>query len=221
MPRGAIFDIDGTLIDSVDAHAEAWQRAFARFGYDVGFADLRSQVGKGGDQLLPTFLSEEALARDGGKIDAAHGEIFKQTLLPHLKAFPGVRPLFQHLRNRGTRIALASSAKAEELDVYTRMAAIDDLIETATSSADAEKSKPHPDIFAAALGRLDMPASEVVVVGDSPYDAEAAGKIRLRMIGLLCGGFPEADLRAAGCMAFFADPADLLRRFDESPLAGT
>ncbi|MBN8900370.1 MAG: HAD family hydrolase [Rhodospirillales bacterium 69-11] len=220
MPRGAIFDIDGTLIDSVDAHAEAWQRAFARHGYDIGFADLRSQIGKGGDQLLPTFLSGEALTRDGPKVDAAHGEIFKQALLPHLTAFPGVRPLFQHLRDRGTRIALASSAKAEELDVYTEMAAVGDLIETATSSADAEKSKPHPDIFAAALARLDLPASQVVVVGDSPYDAEAAGKIGLRTIGLLCGGFPEADLRAAGCIALFADPADLLRRFDDSPLAG-
>lgn len=219
MPRGVIFDIDGTLIDSVDAHAEAWQQAFARYGYDIGFTDLRRQIGKGGDQLLPIFLSPEALKRDGHAIDQAHGEIFRQHMLPHLKPFPAVRPLFQHLRARGRRLALASSAKADELEAYERLAAVGDLIETATSSADAEKSKPAPDIFAAAMARLRLPAADLIVVGDSPFDAEAAGKIGLRTIGLLCGGFPEAELRAAGCIALYADPADLLRRCDDSPLA--
>jgi len=118
------------------------------------------------------------------------------------------------------KIALASSAKEDELEVYKKAARIADLIQTETSSDDAEKSKPHPDIFEAAMSQLDGVAREdAVVVGDTPYDAEAAAKAGLRTIGLLCGGFPEQDLKRAGCIAIYADPADLLAQYDRSPLA--
>ncbi len=120
----------------------------------------------------------------------------------------------------GKQIALASSAKDEELQQYKKAARIDDLIDTETSSDDAEKSKPHPDIFEAALQRLgNIGPEHVVVVGDTPYDAEAASKAGLRTIGVLCGGWPEADLRRAGCIAVFRDPADLLAQYHRSPLA--
>ena len=139
--------------------------------------------------------------------------------MPRFKAFPEVRELFERIRADGTRIVLASSAKEDELRFYEKLARIDDLIEDSTSSDDAERSKPHPDIFQAAMRKLgDVAADEAIVVGDTPYDAEAAGKAGLRTIGVLCGGFPEDELRAAGCVAIFQGPADLLARYDESPL---
>lgn len=219
MPQGVIFDIDGTLIDSVDAHAKAWQLTLASFGHTVAFDAIRSQIGKGGDQLMPVFLPPAIIDRDGERIEQARSALFQTGFLPNLHAFPQVRALFQRAAAEGLTIALASSAKGEELETYKRMAGIEDLVDTETSSDDAERSKPHPDIFAAALDRMNLPARQVVVVGDSPYDAQAAGKLGLRTIGLLCGGFAEADLRAAGCQEIHADPADLLRHFGDSALA--
>jgi HAD superfamily hydrolase (TIGR01509 family) len=211
--------VDGTIIDSVDEHARAWQQAFARFGREIAFAALRAQIGKGGDQLMPVFLSGEELKRFGEELDHYRADLFKREYLAGLRAFPGVRPLFDRIAAQGMSIALASSAKADELEAYKQKAQIADLLAAQTSSDDAERSKPHPDIFAAALHRLGLPGREAIVVGDSPYDAEAAGKLGLTTVGVLCGGFPEADLRAAGCVAIYADPPDLLRRYDDSPLA--
>ena len=114
---------------------------------------------------------------------------------------------------------MASSAKEEELKHYLKLAGVDDLLDAATSSEDAEKSKPHPDIFSVAIERLGNPPPEtVMVVGDSPYDAQAAGKLGVRTIGLLCGGFAEHLLRQAGCVAIYKDPADLLANIETSPL---
>jgi HAD superfamily hydrolase (TIGR01549 family) len=220
MPRGVIFDIDGTLLDSVDLHARAWQEAFAGFGREVSFEEVRRQIGKGGDQLMPVFLSEEELRNFGEELDKYRSELFKEKYLPQVRPFPKVRELFQRLLADGKRIALASSGKEDEVEHYKKIAGIDDLIHRSTSSDDAERSKPHPDIFEAALAKLGgLDVSDVVSVGDTPYDAEAAGKIGLRTAGVLCGGFPEADLRAAGCIAIYRDPADLLARYAESPLA--
>ena len=214
-----IFDIDGTLVDSVDLHARAWQEAFAHFGKDFPFERVRYQIGKGGDQLMPVFLSEEELGRFGEELEKYRGELYKREYLPRVKGFPRVRELFERVRADGKQIALASSAKGDELATYKELARIEDLVQEETSADDAEKSKPHPDIFHAALGRLDgLSPEEVIVVGDTPYDAEAAGKIPLRTVGLLCGGFPEAELRAAGCIAIFRDPADLLTHYEQSPL---
>jgi beta-phosphoglucomutase-like phosphatase (HAD superfamily) len=192
MPKAVIFDVDGTLVDSVDLHAKAWQDAFRDYGHEIPFNDIRSQIGKGGDQLMPVFLSRNEIEARGDELEKHRGNILKQRYLPHLKGFPGVRVLFERVLADGLRIALASSAKEDELETYKRVADIEPLIEEQTSSDDAEKSKPHPDIFLAALKRLgDVSPEDVVVVGDTPYDAEAAGKAGLRTIGLLCGGFPE------------------------------
>lgn len=220
MTRAAIFDIDGTLIDSVDLHAQAWQRALAKFGVEQPLALVRAQIGKGGDQLMPVFLSDEDLRAQGEALNGRRGEIVKTRFLDRIEAFPATRALFQAIRARGIRIALASSAKGDELAVYKRKAEITDLVEEETSSDDAERSKPHGDIFQAALDRLSgLLPDEAIVIGDTPYDAEAAAKIGLRTIGVLCGGFPEAGLRKAGCIAIYADPAELLARYTDSPLA--
>ena len=221
MVKAVIFDIDGTLLDSVDLHAQAWQEAFKKFGYDFPFDKIRSQIGKGGDQLLPVFLSEEDQKEKGKAITEYRSQLFKEKYLPEVKPFPYVRELFETVKAHGQKPGVASSAKGDELKTFERIAGIEDLVEAETSSADAKRSKPHPDIIEAALDRLgsDVQPEDAVLVGDSPYDAEAAGKARVRTVGVLCGGFEEKNLRAAGCIAIFRDPEDLWKRYDESPLA--
>lgn len=222
MIRAVIFDIDGTLIDSVDAHAQAWVDAFRKFGKEIPFQEVRSQIGKGGDQLLPVFFSKEELDRFGEEMEAWRGEHLKRDFLPSFRPFDGVRSLFERILADGKRVALASSAKSEESEKYQEIAGIADLIgdDESTSSSDAEKSKPHPDIFHAAMAKLDgISPAEAIVVGDTPYDAQAAGKAGISTVGVRCGGFPEGDLRGAGCVAVYRDPADLLANYDDSPLA--
>lgn len=220
MIKAVIFDIDGTLVDSVDMHAQAWKEAFEHFGKKIPFDEVRHQIGKGGDQLMPVFFSKEELEKKGSEMEKYRGDLFKRDFIKRVRAFPHVRDLFLRIRDDEKRIALASSAKEEELKEYKRVARIEDLVEEETSADDADKSKPHPDIFEAALERLnDVEASEVIVIGDTPYDAEAAGKIGLRTLGVLCGGFPEAELRAAGCVEIYQDPADILARYEETLIA--
>jgi HAD superfamily hydrolase (TIGR01549 family) len=219
MMKAVIFDMDGTLIDSVDFHAEAWLRAFHHFGkVDIQYDEVRSQIGKGGDQLLPVFLSKQEIEGIGEQLEKYRSELFRREYRDRVRAFPRVRALFERLKQDGYRLALASSSSKEDLEVYKRVANIGDLLEADTSADDAERSKPHPDIFAAALEHLgNVEPNEAIVVGDTPYDAQAARKLGVqRIIGVLCGGFAEEDLRSAGCGQIFRDPADILERYDES-----
>jgi HAD superfamily hydrolase (TIGR01509 family) len=221
MPADALlFDVDGTLVDSVDLHARAWQEAFAHFGKRVAFEAVRSQIGKGGDQLMKEFLSADELQRRGEEIEGYRSDLYKREYLDKVRGFPGVRALFQELLRRKLKVALASSAKGDELAKYEKIAGIEDLVDAETSGDDAARSKPHPDIFANALQRLGpgLEKGRVLVIGDSPWDAVAAGRLGVRAIGFLCGGFPEADLRKAGCVAIYRDSPDLLSRLDESPI---
>lgn len=220
MVKAVIFDIDGTLVNSVDLHARAWQEAFAKFGKPVGYEAVRSQIGKGGDQLLPVFLSRQEQESFGEELESYRGELFKSKYLSQVKPFPRVRELFLRVKDDGKQIALASSAKKDEVEIYKRIANITDLVEEQTSSDDAERSKPHPDIFQVALQRLrDVSPQQAVTIGDSPYDAMASSKIEMQCIGVLSGGFPEAALRDAGCSEIYRDCADLLERYDKSLIA--
>ena len=219
MINAVIFDVDGTLIDSVDFHAEAWQKAFKEFGREEDFQKIRDQIGKGGDQLLPVFFSEGELKKIQEDLEKRRGEIFKGEYLNKIKPFPKVRELFQRILDDDKKIALASSATEDELEIFKEIANISDLIQAETSSDDAEKSKPHPDIFQAAIERLgDISPENAIAIGDTPYDAIAAGKIHLKTIGVLCGGFPENWLREAGCIAIYKNPEDLLSNYEKSPL---
>ena len=215
MIEAVIFDVDGTLVDSVDSHAAAWERAFARHGKDVPFDAVRSQIGKGGDQLLPVFLDEADLERIGDEVEATRRRIFRDEYMHRVRGFPGAAGLLAEIRKRGRRIALASSAKGDELTVYKKAAGIEDLTDVETTSEDAERSKPHPDIVVAALTSLGLDRDKVVMVGDTPYDAEAARNAGVASIGVLCGGFPGHDILKAGAGRVYRDPDDLLDRIDE------
>lgn len=219
MPKAVIFDIDGTLVDSVDLHARAWQDAFREFGREVAFEEVRYQIGKGGDQLMPVFFPRTELQRFGERMQTRRTAIYRERYLPQVRPFPHVRELFERIKRDGKRIALASSADHEDFEANLKLLEIGDLIDGATSSRDAERSKPFPDIFEAALAKLEgVGAAEAVAVGDTHYDAEAAGQIGLRAIGVLCGGFPEADLRSAGCLEVWRDPGDILAHYAETAL---
>lgn len=218
--KAVLFDVDGTLIDSVDFHAEAWVRALRHFGIEVPFDTMRHHIGMGGDQLLPIFVPADMLSRQQAEIQAYRGDLFAREYLDRIKPFPLVRPLFERCHAAGLTIALASSGQSEEVERYAKIAGIADLADVTTSASDVAHSKPCPDIFTAALAKCaPASAAEAVVIGDTVYDVEAAARAGIRCIGVLCGGVSEQDLREAGAVAIYRDPADLLARFDASPLA--
>lgn len=219
MVRAAIFDLDGTLVDSNDLHAEAWQEAFRHFGKEIPYTKLRAQIGKGGDQYLPVFLTPPEIEEIGTELNEFRARLFKKKYLDRVQPFPRVRELFERLRRDGKRIALASSGNADEIEHYVKLAEIGPFIDARTTKSEVRHSKPEPDVFLETLNQLDVPAQEAVVVGDTPFDVRAAKKAELRTIGLLCGGFSEDELRASGAVAIFRDPADLLDRLARSPLA--
>ena len=217
--RAALFDVDGTLVDTNDLHTAAWREALLHFGHDVPLATIREQIGKGGDNLLPTLLGDLA---DAGRdeIDAFRGTLFKRDYLPRATPFPGVRALFERLVGDGVKIVLASSAGAEEVGYHLGLIGCEDLVFASTSRDDADRSKPCPDIFEAAMAEVaPIAADEAVVIGDTPWDAIAARRAGLRTIGVRSGGFDDQALRAAGAIALFDDPRDLLARYDEGPFA--
>jgi len=219
MPKAAIFDLDGTLIDSVDLHALAWHEAMVKFGHDVSFEEARSQIGKGGDQLIPVFLSADQQRDHGNEMEEWRGHRFKTAYLPLVRPFSAVPDLLRRVRDAGVQVAIASSAKKDELVEYLDIAGIGDLVDVTTSSDDVEESKPAPDIFEAVLKKLAVEGHNAVAIGDTPYDAEAASKAKIATVGVLCGGFPESSLRQAGCVQVYPGPAALLACFEGSLLS--
>lgn len=212
MISAAILDLDGTLVDSNNLHLQAWQETFRHFGKKIPPEKLREQIGKGGDQYLPVFLSEKAMCEIGKQMDESHGKIFKKKYLSRVRPFPRVRELFERLRSDGKEIALASSGKADEVEHYQKLIGIKGLVDCQTTADDVAHSKPKADVFIVALRTLGhLSPEQAIAIGDTPYDVEAAKKINLATIALLCGGFPENDLHDAGALAIFRDPADFAR----------
>ena len=216
-----VFDLDGTVVDSNDLHVEAWNRAFQHFGKKFPMSKLRENIGKGSDQYLPEFLNPEELKTIGKEIDEYRSKLFREEFLPRVKPFPKVRELFERIRQDRKKIALATSSQADDVKTYTKLARIDDLVDVQITADDTGESKPEPDVFQASLGKLDVSANRALAVGDTRFDIEAANKIGLRTIALLCGrAADETALRKAGAIAVFRDPADLLANYDDSPLSG-
>ena len=216
MIKAIIFDLDGTIVDSVDYHTEARVKAFQKYGYNFSFAKLRQQIGKGSEYIVGDLLSQEEAEKLESDIAQYRKKYYQDNLLEQVRPFPKVKELFQTIKADEIKIVLASSARKETIAHYKELLEIEDLIDGATSTDDVEKSKPEPDIFAAALEQLaDLSTEEIIVVGDSPYDAIAAGKISLRTIGVLCGSFERETLIEAGCIALYQDPADLLNNYPQ------
>ena len=217
MLRAVLLDVDGTLIDSNDQHAESWAEVLKANGHPVSFEEIRRLIGMGGDKLLSTTVQIDEESDEGKRISEERSELFKERYLPHLKAFPGVKELLARMHDQGLRLAVASSAREDELKTLLELAGATDLIEAQASSSEVENSKPDPDLVQTALAKLDCPAEEVLMLGDTPYDIEAAGKAGVGVIALRCGGWRDADLQ--GAVAIYTDAADLLAQYDRSPLA--
>ena len=219
MVQAVIFDIDGTIIDSVDFHIQAWKRTFENFGKEVSYELIRPQIGKGDDDMLPVFFSNRELHRFRRDLEKYRGELFEREYLPKVKAFPRVRELFERIKQDNKKITLASTAKEKEINIYQEIARINDLVDSVVCSEEVKKSKPHRDICATALHKLgNMAPHQIIAVGDTEYDAEAAGKMNVRTIGLLCGGGNREELCQAGCIAIYKHPADLLDHYEVSHL---
>ena len=215
--RGVILDVDGTLVDSNDAHARAWVEALAQAGIPVEYEKVRRLIGMGGDKLMPEAAGLEEDSPVGKKIGESRSEIFKTKFLPRLKPFPQVEELLARMKDEGLRLVVASSAKEDELKELLKIAGATQFIEEKTSSSDADNSKPDPDIVQAALDELGLERDEVIMIGDTPYDVEAAARAGIKTIAFRSGGWNDEGLR--GAIAVYDAAADLLARYRSSPLA--
>ncbi len=221
MIEALLCDIDGTLVQSNWLHAEAWQIAFGAMGVHLELEELRRQIGKGGDELIPVFIPwwKQEIVEE--PLKTFRKFVFQHGLRQKVGPIPGVRPLLERVRAAGIKVAIASSSQKDDLAVLKRVANIEDLVDTQTSADDAERSKPHPDIFAVALRKLSLKPSQCLALGDTPYDAESAGKAGIRTVGVTTGGWSKEDLLAAGCIEVYDGAADLLANFDRSALMRT
>ena len=210
--KGILFDIDGTLIDSNDIHARCWLEAFARFGKELDYEIVRGQIGKGGDLLVPDLLNAREMRRYGEELKKYRSGIFKEKYMKTIRPFPRVRENLESIAARGIRIALASSSNPDEVEYYTRLLGVEDLLEGTTSKEDAKHSKPSPEIFEAALERVATPPERTLVVGDTPYDILAAHRIALPVAAVLSGGFGAELLKKAEFI--FDDVEELVRKID-------
>ena len=214
--RAVLFDIDGTLLDSNDAHAHAWLDALRGHGKDVPYDLLRSLIGMGGDKLLDEVARIDDQSPEGKSITERRAAILKAHYLSDVGPFPGARSLVDRVRSRGLRCVVATSSKAEDVADLLRAAAVADLMDVIVTSDDVDRSKPDPDIIAVALEKAGVSAEETVLIGDTPYDIEAATRAGVATIAFRCGGWPDEDLE--GAIAIYEGPADLASQLDRSPL---
>jgi HAD superfamily hydrolase (TIGR01509 family) len=212
-----ILDIDGTLVDTNYQHTLAWQRALRDHGEIVPAWRIHRHIGMGGDQLLTAVAGEEVEQRVGDAVREAEGEHYSE-LIGEVELLPGARALLVALRELGATTVLASSAKADEVDIYLDMLDAHELVDGWTTSADVEATKPEPDLLRAAL---DKAGSDVaVLVGDSVWDCEAAERAGIPTVGVLTGGFAREELLAAGAAVVYESVEELCGHLDEAPFAG-
>jgi len=214
--RGVIFDIDGTLVDSNEAHARSWVDTLSEAGYDVPFDVIWPMIGMGGDKLLPSISGIESESAVGKRLSKRRWEIFERDYLPRLRPTRGARSLVERLKSDGLEIVVASSAGGSELGTLLEAAGVADLIDSSTSSTDAEDSKPDPDIVQAAVRKSGIEPDDLIMIGDTPYDVQASIGANVKLIALLCGGWTKEEL--SGATLIYEDPADLLEWYDREPM---
>ncbi|MFN2502929.1 MAG: HAD family hydrolase [Acidimicrobiales bacterium] len=207
-----LVDVDGTLVDTNYFHAVAWWYAFQEIGEDVPMSKIHPLIGMGSDQLVERLIGRESEEASDGH--SRHYESYKKDI----KAFPKAAELLKELDRRGGRVVLATSSDEKDLEVLRGAIGADDAIDEAVTKGDVEHSKPAPDIFEAALDKLDLDPDRTLVVGDTVWDIDAAGKLGLEVVCVLTGGHPREELEERGALAVFEDVAELLDNFDASPL---
>jgi HAD superfamily hydrolase (TIGR01509 family) len=205
-------DIDGTLVDSNDKHAECWIEAFAHFDKKVEWDTIRKQIGKGGDLLVPDTLNAREMRRFGEDLQKYRGKLWKKNYMRSVQPFDGARDALAAIHERGIKLALASSSNPDEVEYYVELLGLEELLEGSTSKEDAKFSKPDPGIFQAALERTRSDAARTLAVGDTPYDILAAHRIPIAVAAVLCGGFPRETLAKAEFL--FPDVSELARNLE-------
>jgi HAD superfamily hydrolase (TIGR01549 family) len=213
----ALLDVDGTLVDTNYQHALAWYRAFRRHEIVLPLWRIHRHIGMGGDQIIGALCSDETEARKGDDIRAAEKELYKE-LIDEVQPLPKARDLIEVLKDRGHAVVLASSAKEEEVDHYLDLLDARSLVDGWTTSADVERTKPDPDLVAAARDKAG--GGDAVMLGDSTWDCIAAQRCGVPTVGLLTGGFSDTELREAGAGVVFDSIGELIERLAETPLAG-
>ena len=214
----AILDIDGTLVDTNYHHALAWFRALRRFDLVLPVWRIHRHLGMGGDQIVTALCGEAVEDEQGDAIRAAQGEEFGR-LIGEVQTMQDSRELVAALKDRGHVVVLASSAKQDEVDHYLDLLAARELVDGWTTSADVEVTKPAPDLVRAALERVGAQPDEAVMIGDTPWDIEAARGAEVPTLAVVTGGFSEQELSEAGAAGVFESVAELRERLDETPLA--
>jgi HAD superfamily hydrolase (TIGR01509 family) len=217
MPRAAILDIDGTLVDTNYHHAIAWYRAFRQHDIVLPIWKIHTHIGMGGDQLVESLTDKQTDEEKGDDIRSAEKALY-QAFIDEVELMEGARELIVDLKDRGSTVVLASSAKEDEVEHYLDLLDARDLADSWTTSADVESTKPEPDLVQAALEKAGDSASDAVMVGDTPWDIEAARKAGVETIAVITGGFSRAELEEAGAAIVFESVAELRERLDETPL---
>jgi HAD superfamily hydrolase (TIGR01549 family) len=210
-PKAVLFDVDGTLVDSNDAHARSWCDLLEEYGYPTELGRIRRMIGMGGDKIIATVTDLDANSARAKELLAARTARFFKEYFPSVRAIPGGRELFERLRADGLRVAIATSAKPEELTPLLQRAEVNDLVDEQASSGDAKESKPDPDIVHAALGRLGLAAGETVMVGDTPFDEESCRRAGVPFIAVRSGGWSDPDF--PGARAIFKDVQAILAAY--------
>ncbi|RSS52855.1 HAD family hydrolase [Streptomyces sp. WAC07061] len=218
MNRAALFDVDGTLVDTNHLHVTCWWEALRQAGHEVAMHDVHRAVGLPGEDLLAHLLGEDRDTAEDERLSAAHETLYA-TWFDRLPPFGSASRLLRELDRRGWRVVLVTSAKEAELDALRRAVDADDAITATASSDDVDEGKPAPDPVHHALGLAGARARGSVLVGDTVWDMRAGTRAGVSCVGLLCGGIPRADLEEAGARAVYRDPADLLAHLDRSPFA--
>ncbi|MGC4748624.1 HAD family hydrolase [Micromonospora sp. DT201] len=216
-PTGVLFDVDGTLVDTTYLHTVCWWEALRQTDQPVPMALVHRSIGMGSDKLLNHLLGPERDRDADPRLLDAHDTLYAE-YWERLTPLPGAADLLRACAERGLRVVLATSASEPEVGALRRALAADDVIDTVTSSADAQQSKPAPDILVAALAQSGLAAERVVFVGDSVWDVVAAGALSIPCVGLTCGGTSRGELAGAGAVAVYDDPAALLDELADSPL---
>jgi HAD superfamily hydrolase (TIGR01509 family) len=213
----AILDIDGTLLDTNYHHAIAWYRAFRRHGIVLPIWRIHRHIGMGGDQVVASLTDERTEQKLGDEIRDSEKTFYLQ-LIGEVEPMEGSRELIEQLKRRGHAVVLASSAKADEVDHYLDLLDARELADDWTTSADVESTKPEPDLVSAALDRVGGTADDALMVGDTPWDVEAASRAGVPTITVLTGGFAAAELEDAGAAAVFESVVELCHRLDQTRL---